>query len=293
MSGLEHDPSPTRSPDGTLIATRIMGSGDGLPLLISNGIGAGMSMWRKAIQSHSEERRIVTWDHRGCFDSGLPARDRVDARAHAEDAVAALDHAGIERCVVAAWSSGGRIAIELAHWYPERVAGLALVCATYGRSLTRLLRLELGPLLPRIAALARPISVPLQGVLDRFVARPEIAGLIRQSGLIASSADTAALVELLQGLTRSDVRQLLSSYSAVSGDPARKLLARIHATTWVIAGENDRLAPPRVMEEMVELLPSGRLIVYSGATHFLPIEFPALLEMDLRALCDEVSPGGA
>lgn len=293
MSDLAHEPSLTRSSDGTAIAARVMGGGAGIPLLVANGIGAGLSIWRSVLARHAAERTLVTWDHRGLHGSGLPVDDRLEPARHAEDALAALDHAGVARCVVAAWSSGGRIALEIAGNHPERVAGLILVCAGYGQPLTRLLHLEAGPLLPRVAGLAKPFAGSLQSLFGRFVARPEIAGLVRQSGFVGASADTSALVELLQDLARCDARTLLAAYEAVSGAPAPGSLARISLPALVIAGDRDRFSTLAMMRDVAAKLPAARLEVYEGATHFLPIESPARLAADIRTFCAQVEDGSS
>ncbi|HEX2196319.1 MAG TPA: alpha/beta fold hydrolase, partial [Actinomycetota bacterium] len=93
---LDHEVELVRSFDGTMLAVRAMGVGDAPPLLVANGIGANLAVWRRALYDLAAERAVVTWDHRGLFESRPPASDRLDAAAHAEDAIAAADHAGLE-----------------------------------------------------------------------------------------------------------------------------------------------------------------------------------------------------
>jgi pimeloyl-ACP methyl ester carboxylesterase len=277
-----------RTFDGTSIAVLRIGEGDGLPLVVCNGLGANLAIWRAALADITSERPVVTWDHRGLFESGLPASDRLDAEAQSRDGLAAARHFGIERFHLVAWSSGGRIALQMAADHPERVAGLTLVCAGYGHSLGALLRLEFAPLLPRIAGITRIAAPVLHGMLRNFVARPEVAGLVRQSGMIGASADTSAFVEYLRGIAGLDARTLFESYHAISGDAAAHLLREIVAPTLVIAGEHDRFTSQHVTTEMVAKIPDARLEVYEDATHYLPIEFPGRLSHDLRRFFKEI-----
>ena len=287
MTILEKEPSFARSFDGTMIAVRDTGAGD-LPLLIVTAVGAGLSVWRRSLAFIDPERRVVSWDLRGLFDSDPPITDRIDPGAHVLDAMAAVRSLRIGRFHVAAWSSGGRIALELAAEYPERVASLTLVNAGYGYSLARVLRLDLAALLPTAAGIARRFAAPLQGAFRGFVSRPEIAGLARQSGMTAASADTASLVALLKGMAECDTGRLLATYHAVAGDPAPHLAAEISAPTLLIAGAHDQFVARDVTEELVGNLKDVRLETYEDATHYLPIEHPRALAADLQAFTADV-----
>jgi pimeloyl-ACP methyl ester carboxylesterase len=208
----------------------------------------------------------------------------LDAGTQAEDAIACIDHSGADTFYVASWSNGARIALEVALRNPDRVKGVALISGVYGYHLTNVIRrLELPSLMPTVAGVAKHFSGPLQGVFHRLAARPEVAGVIRQSGLIAASADTQALVDVLRGIADSDLGIFLATFEALTGDSVARILGRIEPPVLLVAGRRDGLARLRSAEETCRALPSARLLVYDDATHFLPIEFPARLSDDLRA----------
>lgn len=292
LAGLEHEPESIKSFDGTVLAVRRMGQGDATPLLVVNPIGANVAAWRATFVDVARERPIITWDHRGLYQSGPPASDRLDAGAHAEDALAGVDHHIVDRFAVVSWSSGTRIALEIAHRYPERVTALVLVCGGYGYNVTNAARyFEPAALLPLLAGAGKHFSALLEGPLDGLMARPELAGLIRQSGLLAASADTEALVGILRGMATCDLRLLLATYEKVAGDAAPQLLSSIEAPTLLIAGERDQFTARRTTEQMATAIPDARVETYERATHFLPIEYPARLSDDLRAFLVEVGAG--
>ncbi|HEV2756163.1 MAG TPA: alpha/beta hydrolase [Actinomycetota bacterium] len=284
---LDHEVEMVRSFDGTLLAVRAMGEGDRLPLLVANGIGANLAVWRRALYDLAAEREIVTWDHRGLFDSKPPASDRRDAAAHAEDALAAADYTGLKRFALVSWSSGGPIALQVANRYPDRVAALVLVNAGFGHPAARLIRhLELVSALPMLAGVAKHFSARLQGPFRSFVSRPTIAGIVRQSGLVGPSADIPAVVDLLQGMASCDLRNLLEIYEDVAGESNAGLLAGVEAPTLLVAGSRDPFTPASMLEEMERALPDARLEVYEKATHYLPLEHPARLRDDIRSFVD-------
>ena len=282
MTGLDHEPEIVRSFDGTLIAGRRLGIGDSTPLLVCGSVGAGLAIWRRVLRELTDERQAFMWDMRGLFESSMPQEGRIDPRAHAEDALAVLESFEADAVHVAAWSTGGRVALEFAAAYPERTKSLTLICAGYGHSIGHLARLEFSALLPRVAGVARLFSSPLGGAFRRLVERPEIGGIVRQSGMTAPSADISALVDLLREMASCDPQMLLKIYGAIAGDPARELLPQIEAPTLLITAEQDTFTSVAMIEEMHESIPDATFVQYDDATHYLPIEYPSQLTEDLR-----------
>ena len=278
------DPQTIASFDQTSIATSKSGDGPGVPLLAIPAIGATMLAWARALVDVGRERPVISWDLRGLHGSGPPMSDRLDPGAHAEDAVACLDHFGVGDFVVASWSNASRIALEIAARYPERVKALTVVSGGFGHPPGRLLRyLEPQSALPLLAGAAKHFASPLQLGLTALVSRPEIGGLVRQSGMIAATADTSALVELLRGIAACDMRTLLNIFEDVAGDDGSSLLPAIEAPTLLVVGERDPFTPRRMVERMARAIPRGRLETYDRATHYLPIEYPGRLGDDIRA----------
>jgi pimeloyl-ACP methyl ester carboxylesterase len=280
-----------RSFDGTFIAVRRISGGPRLPALLVNPVGGTTGLWRRALVDLARERPLVAWDHRGLYESGPPEAGGLRPPAHAEDALAALDHHGAGRFVIVAWSNGVRIALELAHRAPERVAAVAAVCGGYAHSPAAFLQhLNPAALLPPLAGVTKHFASLLQGPFRALVTRPELTGVVRQSGLVGANADTAALVGLLRAMASCDLDRLLATYEAVAGDDGRRLLPEVTAPTLIVAGERDAFTPRAVSEEMVRSLPNARLEIYEGATHYVPIEYPGRLSTDLRAFFAQTGP---
>ncbi|MFN2491242.1 MAG: alpha/beta fold hydrolase [Actinomycetota bacterium] len=285
VSGAALDPPAelVRSFDGTFIAARRSGDESGAPMLLCTALGVGFALWRRLLaELDGTTAMALTWDHRGFFESGTPASERLDAGVHAEDAVAVLEHHAIEHCHVVAWSNGARVALEIVRRYPERVAGLALICGGYGHPLDRLVaHFELASLLPAAAGIGKRFGPLLQIALRAATARPELAGVIRQSGLLAPTADATTLVEILRALAGCDLGLYLGAYEALMQGGDAALLDGIDAPTLLVAGERDPFTSLALMQEMASAIPAARLEVYAGATHYVPIEYPERLAQDL------------
>ena len=281
MSAVKARTFSVTSFDGTSIAARESGEGDRTPLLLVNAIGPDASAWRRVVDA-SSGRRILSWDLRGLHGSGDPVSERNDAAAHCEDAMAVLEEAGVEDLVVAAWSTGTRIALEVARVYPERVKAVVLVCGGFGRGFMGLFRyLELSSVFPLGAGLAKHFARSLEGPFRSFVSRPEFAGVVRQSGVIGPTADIDTLVEVVQSFARCDLRRLLSTYEEVVGASDVSILSEVHAPCLAIAGARDRFTTGGMVDAMVRKMPDAEKVVYENASHFLPIEYPERLAADM------------
>lgn len=280
---LDHEPNFVTSFDGTTIAARRMGAGSGTPLLLVTSIGAGLSPWRRTLRELAKNRPIITWDLRGLFDSSAGASDRFDVAAHSEDALAVLQAEGVVDFDVVSWSTGCPIAIELAASEPERVRSLTLVSGGYGHRLGRLFRhLEVTSAFPVVAGVAKHFSGTLQPVIQRFAGRPELPGIVRQSGFVTASADLPAFVDMVRGMAENDVKTLLRIYEEVVGESLYERAVAVQSPTLLVVGERDQFTPLRMVERMQRSMPNATLEIYEGATHFLPFEQPKRLAEDIE-----------
>lgn len=99
-------------------------TGEGSPHVLVAGAGGDHSTWDPVWPQLTEMNRCVRYDLRGCGDS----EDRTTSQfRHAEDLAALLDGLDIERTTLTGVSMGGRIAVDFALAYPDRVDRLVLI----------------------------------------------------------------------------------------------------------------------------------------------------------------------
>ena len=106
-------------------------SGGGDPLLLIHGLGYARWGWEPLVPRLAGRFRVVRFDNRGIGASDVP-EGPYDAAGMAEDAVAVLDAAGIDRAHVIGTSLGGMIAQQLAAEHPDRVDRVVLLSTTPG-----------------------------------------------------------------------------------------------------------------------------------------------------------------
>ena len=110
--------------NGTKIFYQVRGEGE--PLVLLMGFGADGNVWEKHVAEYEKHFKCILIDNRGVGKSDQP-KGPYSTKMMADDAVAVMNHAGIENARVAGISMGGAIAQELALNYPDKVKCLALI----------------------------------------------------------------------------------------------------------------------------------------------------------------------
>jgi len=96
-------------------------------LLIHAGL-ATLRMWDPLVPELADDHYVIRYDTRG-YGSTVSTDGEYSNRA---DAIALLDHLGVERATVIGCSRGGSIGIDLALEYTDRITGLVTVGSAPG-----------------------------------------------------------------------------------------------------------------------------------------------------------------
>ena len=100
---------------------------DGPTVLLCNGLGTNPFAW-PALLDPDCGVRVISWNHRGTGGSERPADpEAVGVEPFVDDAIAVLDDAGVDACVLMGWSIGVNTMFETAVEHPDRVTGLFAV----------------------------------------------------------------------------------------------------------------------------------------------------------------------
>lgn len=102
--------------------------GEGDAILGIHGTPSSALLSVDAARELADRGRCIIYDRRGFFRSERPEPfDTMDLGDHVDDASALLDALGATPAVVVGRSTGGEIALELAHRCPDRVKALVLL----------------------------------------------------------------------------------------------------------------------------------------------------------------------
>ena len=109
--------------DGAKLA--YLDEGEGLPVLALAGLTRTVEDF-DYVAPHLEGARLIRMDYRGRGASGWTGAASYSVPQEAEDALALLDHLGVEKAMVLGTSRGGLIAMWLAATAKERLMGVCL-----------------------------------------------------------------------------------------------------------------------------------------------------------------------
>ncbi|SER52850.1 Pimeloyl-ACP methyl ester carboxylesterase [Lentzea xinjiangensis] len=256
-------------------------------MLLCPGVGSGPESW----PSLTGRGGLLGWYMRGTMGSDRPVDERnISLDDHVSDAIAVLDDAGVERCVVMGWSMGVTIAAELALRHPERVAGLLLVAGAPGDSFDAMLPVVPGAVRRFVGLTAtkllRQAGPVLDSVLHRVPAPDVTAFLLRHSGVIKPSSDPKAVANAVSRFLRHDWRWYFTLALALGAAP-RQDLGTIVCPVTLLAGRDDVLTTAESMSGSVGALPQARLRVLP-CSHYLPLEAPEVVSAELDLLLERV-----
>lgn len=284
--------------DGIELEAEVRGDTGAPALLLVRGLGTQMCQWPESLLESLLARgfRVICFDNR---DVGLS--DKLDARGRpslsevaqavargeppdvpytlgdmADDAIAVLDHFGVERGHIAGISLGGMIVQHAAARHADRLASAVSVMSTSGVP-------GLPP--PTKAALDALYSTPEDPDDRESVIRHSIEGqrAFQGKAFRRSEAELRAYYETAydrchhpEGLARQMI--------AVTADGSRAdLLAGIRIPFHVIHGSDDPLIPAECGRDTAERVPGARFERIEGLGHDVsPAAGPVLAERIAR-----------
>jgi poly(3-hydroxyoctanoate) depolymerase len=237
--------------DGARLRVSIAGKGRGRPLLLINGIGAGLDLFAP-FRARLEGVETIAIDVPGTGRSPptlLPKRLRGLSRL----LVRALDVLGFPEVDVLGVSWGGTLAQELAYRHPDRVGRLVLAATSTGL-------LSLPGRLDALLVLATPRRYYSPAYFDKVAPilyggaardRPE---LIREHGE-------------LRFLRPPSLRGYLWQLAAVAGWTSLPWLHRLRLPVLVLAADDDPIIPLANARLIAWRLPNATLEVVPGGGH--------------------------
>src|ERR1700744_3637189 len=116
--------------DGVKTGYEVYGTGEPTIVLLTSWAIVHARQWKAQVPYLARHFRVITAEGRGNGRADRPenAEAYLD-REYVDDAVAVLDAVGVDRAVIVGLSVGGRHALQLAAWYPERAAGVVAIGA--------------------------------------------------------------------------------------------------------------------------------------------------------------------
>lgn len=246
-----------RSTDDTRIHYRVTGRPGAPPILFIQGLGLDKHGWDLQRIASAPWYQAVALDNRGAGRSDKP-HGTYSLEQMADDAIAVLDHAGVETAHVVGASMGGAISQILAVKYPERLRSLTLACTAGQNHPWREDLLASW----RDTALASGIGAMGQDAARWMIGPRSFRRLVPAMGWLGPLAlgrPTHAFAAQCDAIMNVDVSHADE-------------LEHVTVPALVVVGNQDILTPRGDSEELAERIPTAELAVISGAAHGLMIE---------------------
>lgn len=282
---------PVVSADGTRLQAWT-NDAEGPTVLLCNGLGTNPFAWPALLRKDCGVR-VVSWNHRGVGESEKPKDpNRVDIDAFVEDAVAVLDDADVDACVVAGWSIGVNTEFQLAVDHPHRVTGLFAVAGVPGSTYSSvgaplfIPRTIRRPLARAVTSALRAAGPVLSPVTTRINPGPLAGWMLQHSGLMFPGADPA-VIQRAVGTYFDTPLEWGMHLARVADEHRRVSLSGIKVPTTFVAGKYDVLASAHDMGTAAARIPGAEYHVLRGS-HFVAMEHPEAVHQQLLDLIARV-----
>ncbi len=232
-------------------------AGEGDLVICLHGIGGNKRNWHCNFPAFARHFRIAAWDARGYGESD-DYDGPFDFDLVAADLARVLDSLGAARAHVIGLSMGGRIAMEFARLFPDRLLSLTL-CATNSG-------FDVFTPEERRAFVASRKAPLLAGLEPRDIAFPVARSLI------SGDSAVAALDQMVDSIGRLHQDSYIKAIEALVELPPCRSLSGIAVPVHVICGEKDPLTTPDQSRELAEQIPGAALTFIPLAGHLVNLE---------------------
>ena len=234
--------------------------GNGAPLLLVHGLGAGCRSWEPILNGLAAHREVIAVDLPGFGETPLPS-GTVSIATLADAVARFIDTEGLTGAALAGQSMGGRIVLELAR---RGVGGDVVALDPGGFWNDRELKMFSATLRPSIA-LVRSIRTALPALLSNPVSRTALLAQFSAHPWQLSSetvlpdvcglADCAGVGPAMDALTKGPRQQ----GAAAGATPGRVTIG------W---GRRDLVTFPRQAHRAVAAFPGAHLHWFERCGHF-------------------------
>ena len=264
MRALQPDQTGYAVNDGVRIYYEVCGDGDPAVLFVPGFQVMHGRAWKMQVPSFARWSRMVVYDSRGSGRSDRPATE-YGKEALVGDALAVVDHLGIERFAILAISGGARPAVVVAARHPDRVSALVLIGGSihHQASVTASV-----PLAERRARMLNDFDGWVRDFWASVFTEPHSTKPREDGWEYTSTTDALTLIA--------------ASEHGWAVTEARAEVELVRCPVLIIHGTNDGRVPYAYAEELHRLLPQSRLVTIGGGGHFPSVRDPVRVNLLAR-----------
>jgi len=244
------------------LAYTLSGPDSGPLLVFVNGLGGAQAAFTLQVRDFAKTHRVLTFDHRGMGQS-----DVVDEPVHmadfAADLVRILDEIDVDQVDLVGLSFGGRVVMQLAAGWPERVRRMVVGGTSAG------------------GEHHTPSQVDAHSTLRALSDGDATTWAEQIAPLLFGRAYAARHPERLHSLARWRARHpvnpvgIARQWEAWDSFALGDQISTIDSPAMVIHGTDDAISPVENAHALAALLPNVKLHLMDGVGHSPNVEAPA------------------
>ncbi|MCY4667930.1 MAG: alpha/beta hydrolase [Rhodococcus sp.] len=250
-------PTRTITAGGVTYAYRELGPKGEIPVVFFVHLAANLDNWDpRIIDPIAKKRRVIAFDNRGAGASTGKVPDTIEAMA--DDAVTFITALGLGTVDIFSFSLGGMIAQALVLEHPELVRRLVLTGTgpAGGKDIDKVAR------------------TTYYDILRATLTRSDPKEFLFFNRNTAGKRAATAFVERLKERTDDrdapvSVKAFQTQLTAIKkwGRSTPENLSAITAPTLIANGDNDRMVPSTLSEDLHRRIPASELIIYPDSGH--------------------------
>jgi len=259
-------------------------TGSGIPILFIHEFAGDSVSWEPQVRHFGRRYRCITYNARGYPPSDVPPTPASYSQRRAvQDAIAVLDHFGVDRAHIVGLSMGGFATLHLGIHHPDRALSLCVAGCGYGAEPDKRdqFRRE------SEASAAMLLEQGMEAFVDRYALGPTRVQFQNKDprGFEQFKADFRRHSALGSANTQLGVQRERPSLFEL-----RDEMARIKVPTLILNGDEDWpcLLPALMMKEVIS---SAAMAVIPNAGHTINIEVPDAFNRELGDFLSWVDSG--
>lgn len=278
------------TPYGIKIATYIIGN-KGPFIILSNGLGGNIVAWRHLTEYFKDRFRIVSWDYRGLYNSSKPEDDvAYTIFHHCDDLEAVISGLEINKAIFLGWSMGVQLNLEYYKRRPEKFLCMVHINGTYGHPFISAFNSRISSkIVPLFIDIIEKVFPKIQFLAPFITNTRTLIDVAKITGFVSNTLDEDIFFELAKDWVKLDFVAYAKSLRYLGEHNAKDILKKIKVPTLIIAGERDLFTPVEVSREMNRAIRNSELFIVKGATHYVPVEFPEILNLRIEKFLRENS----
>jgi 3-oxoadipate enol-lactonase len=235
-------------------------------LLFLHGVGGGHHAWDHQLPYFAERGYPShAWDQPGYGHSATV--EPYDLEQICDALRRLIESLGGEPLVLVGHSMGGFIAQEAYARFPHLIKALVLcfTSAAFGGG----------------GEFARQFVAARIGPLDQGRTMAEVAAQVMPA-MRGSKSDPEGVALAQRIMSAIDPATYRNAVNLLTTFDRRESLSRIAVPTLLVAGSDDKTAPPSVMERMAQKIPQAQFVILEGCGHLGPMDQPQAFNQALE-----------